>query len=445
MPDSTVMRAVEVIRRRLSCDAAQARAHLDRLAARYGVDLPEAAVAVLAMAAPSEVFDPATSPNGEAERYAERLARTERLGNLGWAEWDLTSDTVDWSDHLFEIFERERAAGPASLAAGGEYVHPDDVDRVGKAAQLLLGDAQPIDLTFRITVPSGVKYLRAVFEAERGLGGRARKVYGVIQDVTVFEAGHDRVRLADVEAKLVERQRSLQTEHRVVAALQQVIQPLPAGTIRCPGLRAAVRYQPAEETARVGGDWFDLVHLPGDRTLLAVGDVAGHGMSAAATMARLRHALAALAVTTTDPAELLEYLNRMACDDPSRPMATVAVARFDPQTSSVTWAQAGHPPPIMLTADGAAVLDRPAGMLVGAVRSARYATATTALAAGDTMLLFTDGLIERRGTFETDWLGPLLRTVNGSAELPLQELLARLEPANPDDDTCVLALRAVPR
>jgi serine phosphatase RsbU (regulator of sigma subunit) len=81
-------------------------------------------------------------------------------------------------------------------------------------------------------------------------------------------------------------------------------------------------------------------------------------------------------------------------------------------------------------------------MLVGALRTSVYATAITALAPGDTMLIYTDGLIERR-TYDSDWLGPVLRAVAGAAELPLGAVLARLQPASPDDDTCVLAMRAV--
>jgi len=385
-------------------------------------------------------------PKSTAKRTDEildRLARTERLGNLGWAEWDLTTDTVRWSDHLFEIFERDRADGPATLSQARRYIVLDDLGRADKAAQTLIGDGHPIDVTFRIAIPSGVRHIRAIFEVERGSDGRARTVYGILQDVSVFEAAaRDRARLADIEAESAELQASLQSEHRLVAALQQVIFPVPAGIVERPGLRAAVRYQPAEKVARVGGDWFDIVHLPGDRTLLAVGDVAGHGMPAAATMARLRHALSALAVTTDDPAQLLGYLNQMVCDDPTGPTATAAVARFDPETSSVTWAQAGHPPPVLLTGAGAAALERPEGMLVGAQRGSVYASAVTELAPGDTMLIYTDGLIERR-TYDSDWLGPVLRAVAGANDLPLDALLARLQPASPDDDTCVLALRAV--
>jgi hypothetical protein len=80
-------------------------------------------------------------------------------------------------------------------------------------------------------------------------------------------------------------------------------------------------------------------------------------------------------------------------------------------------------------------------MIVGARPDSTYETVTTTLAEGDTVLLYTDGLIERRGGYDSDWLGPLLRTVAGAGQVPVDTLIERLQPANPGDDTCVLALR----
>jgi serine phosphatase RsbU (regulator of sigma subunit)/PAS domain-containing protein len=379
----------------------------------------------------------------EERRYAVRLAQTERLGNLGWAEWDLQTNTIYWSEGMFEVYERALTSGPARLEVVSRAVHPDDIERVGEAIVAMLDNAQPMDLTYRILVGGRLKHVRSIFETSRDGKGRALKVYGITQDVTaVAAAERDRIRLADIEAELAERQRSLQTEHRLVAALQQVILPLPAGTIALPGLRVAVRYQPAEELTRVGGDWYDVVRLPRGRTLLAVGDVTGHGIRAAATMVRLRHTLAALAVTTSNPAKLLNLLNQLVRDDLAEPTATVVVATYDPATSSVTWAQAGHPPPVVLSGGAARALERPAGMLVGARPHTRYANARVILRPGDTMLLYTDGLVERRGQFETDWLAPVIEAVDGGGAVGLDELLERLQPANPDDDTCILGLRS---
>jgi len=374
----------------------------------------------------------------EQRRFAARLADTERLGKLGWGEWDMVTDHIEWSDGLLAIFERDGSDGPATLEDGVRYIHPEDAPRVAPVLESFFATGVPIDITYRIVVPSGIKHVQCRFEARRDPAGRVLRVHGLVVDVTARAAAE---RLADVEAELADRRRSQQVEHRLVTALQQIILPLPAGVLEPTGLRVAVRYQPAEEASRVGGDWYDVVALPDGRTLLAIGDVAGHGITAAATMARLRHSIAALAVTTSDPAELLGYLNVLVCDDDTEPTATVVIARFDSGVGTVTWAQAGHPPPIVVTPDGPAALARPGGMIVGARRDSAYENATVALAPGDTMLLYTDGLIERRDPPDDDWLGPLLGALRGTGALAVDQLLARLQPANPADDTCVLALR----
>jgi PAS domain-containing protein len=376
----------------------------------------------------------------EQRRFAARLADTERLGKLGWGEWDMVTGRIDWSDGLFAIFERSAADGPAPLDEALGYLHPQDAAAVTPVLTRFFETGDPVDVTFRIVLPSGrVKHVQCRLETSRDRGGQVLKAYGLVVDVTASAVA---ARVADVEAELAERRQRQRIEHRLVTALQRIILPLPAGVLEPPGLRVAVRYQPAEETSQVGGDWYDVVRLPGGRTLLTVGDVAGHGITAAATMARLRHSIAALAVTSTDPAELLGYLNVLVHDDASEPTATVVVVRFDPETSTATWAQAGHPPPIVVAGGGAAALARPAGMIVGARRDSAYENATVRLAPGDTMLLYTDGLIERRDADDDDWLGPLLRLLYDAGDLPVDRLVARLQPANPADDTCALALRA---
>ncbi|GIF72765.1 SpoIIE family protein phosphatase [Asanoa siamensis] len=381
----------------------------------------------------------------EERRLAARIAQTERLGRLGWGEWDLTTGGVYWSEGLYAIFRRDPESGPPTLDEAVAQLHPEDAPRIAPRLARVFEDGQSADLNYRILAEGQERHLRARFETVRDRTGRVLKVYGIVQDVTAREAAaRDRARLVDIEAELAERLRSQQTEHRLVTALQQIILPIPTGVLRLPGLDVAVRYLPAEVVSRVGGDWYDIVELPDGRSLLAVGDVAGHGITAAATMARLRHSVAALAVTSTEPGELLAYLNRIVHDDASEPTATVVVAHFDPETRELTWAQAGHPPPILVSGGTAAALTRPPGMIVGARPDSTYDTVTTTLAEGDTVLLYTDGLIERRGGYDSDWLGPLLRTVASTGQLPVDALIERLQPANPGDDTCVLALRPRP-
>ncbi|HEU5109101.1 MAG TPA: SpoIIE family protein phosphatase, partial [Micromonosporaceae bacterium] len=359
----------------------------------------------------------------EERRYATRLALTEKLGNLGWAEWDMTTDTVHWSDQLLAIFGRDATQEPVRLADLPALVVPEDLDRIERATAALFAGRTPMDVTFRIRVRDGVRHVRAVGEAAYDVRGRPVRAFGILRDVTAEEVS--------------------ETEHRLLAQLQEIILPLPDRPIDRPGLQVAVRYRPAEELTLLGGDWYDLVALPSGATLLAVGDVAGHGLAAAGTMTRLRHALAALAVTTSDPAALLGHLNRLAYDDPAEPTATVVVARYDPWSATVVWAQAGHPPPILVAPGAGRALPRPRGTMVGARRDTAYVNADIELPPEATLLLYTDGLIERRGE-DGDWAGPVLAALAGAEREPVTDLLARLRPANPDDDTCVLALRRLP-
>jgi len=257
-------------------------------------------------------------------------------------------------------------------------------------------------------------------------------------------------RLAEVERQLAEHRRSLAAEHEMAARLQQIILPLPEGPIDLPGLQVAVRYLPAGDVSLVGGDWYHAAALRDGSVLLAVGDVAGHGTTAATTMAQLRHALRALAVTTDDPAVLLGHLNRLTCElDRETPetAATAAVARFDPATRRLTWAQAGHPPLLLSRGGRTAPLGRPVGPMLGVVDDAGYASLDRELQAGDVLLLFTDGLVEHRRCSLDEGMAAVIAAVDETVatcpDRPLADLLDRLRRANPDDDTCILACRVL--
>ncbi|RSM44807.1 serine/threonine protein phosphatase, partial [Actinoplanes sp. ATCC 53533] len=265
-------------------------------------------------------------------------------------------------------------------------------------------------------------------------------------DVTAREAGARR--LAEVEQQLAEHRRSLHAEHELAARLQHIILPIPEGPVELPGVKVAVRYLPAGQESLVGGDWYHAAALRDGSVLLAIGDVAGHGTLAATTMAQLRYSLRALAVTTTDPAELLGYLNRITCDlDQERPetAATAIVARYEPALRRLTWAQAGHPPPLLSRGGRTRPLPRPAGPMLGVVEDASYECAELRLELGDVLLLYTDGLVEHRCRSLDEGLDAVIRTVDeavaAAPRQPLAELVSRLRQANPDDDTCILAVR----
>jgi serine phosphatase RsbU (regulator of sigma subunit) len=378
----------------------------------------------------------------DAVRLGERIARTERLGNLGWGEWDLVTDTVVWSDELYRIYERSPADGPLPRGESEALTLPEDGPIHRQAAEAF-GRGETVDVTTRIRIGDRIKHIRSVIDAERDHDGRPLKVYGIVQDVTVREVG--RAKLAEAEEQLREHQRSLAAEHRLAGQLQNIILPVPEAPVDLPGLQVAVRYLPAEQASRVGGDWYLATAADDGTVVLAVGDVAGHGMHAAATMAQLRHALATMVVTTTtDPADLLSHLNRLlSAKRATAGLATAVVARFDPSAMTLTWALAGHPAPLHTRRGVTTHLDEPHSTMLGVIRDPHYRNATVVLEADDLLLFFTDGLIEHRRHTIDEGLVPVVATLNrastaaGRPSLP--DLLAQLRRANPDDDTCILA------
>ena len=382
-------------------------------------------------------------PGGESER----VAGTERLGNLGWGEWDLVSGDIYWSAQLYRIYERDPRLGPLSRAESDALAVPGD-EPLRAAALEAFERNERIDVTTRVRIDGRIKHLRTVADAVRDAAGRPLRIYGIVQDVTQQETSAQR--LAEVERQLAEQGRTLAAEHELAGRLQRIILPIPDGPIELPGLKVALRYLPAARENLVGGDWYHAAELRDGSVLLAVGDVAGHGLQAATTMAQLRHALRGLAVTTGDPGVLLGHLNRLTCElerESPELSATAVVARFDPARQEIVWAQAGHPPPLLSRAGRTAPLARPAGPMLGVVDEAAYATARLDFRAGDVLLLYTDGLVEHRGRGLDEGLATAIATVDeavrASPQQPLAQLLARLRQANPDDDTCVLAARPV--
>ncbi len=233
--------------------------------------------------------------------------------------------------------------------------------------------------------------------------------------------------------------------HRhVTLELQRAILPLHDEPFDLPGLRAMVRYLPASSATRVGGDWYITAELPDGRVLLAIGDVAGHGLPAAAGMARLRGALAGLSITGAPPEQLVGWLNDLVRHVDDEHTASVIAGYFDPASRMLTWAQAGHPPPVLIRGLRARPLPQPDGILLGA-GSRGYATATVQLEPGDLLLLYSDGLVERRDRAVDEGLEILLQAVGQSTDpdLVIGTALAALGSTHAEDDTCVVALQVL--
>lgn len=266
--------------------------------------------------------------------------------------------------------------------------------------------------------------------------------------------GDNRARV--LEAELYTRSRELQEvnerlrqaharEREVALALQDAMLPAPhlAGHHR-----AAVRYRPAVGALNVCGDWYDLVEVPDSRMVVAVGDVVGHGLAAACVMGQLRSALSAASRVAAGPAQALEVLDLYARAVDGAESTTAASVHVDWRSHTLTYSSAGHPPPALLRRDGTvAFLDRATDPpLAARPEHVPRPQASLAFAGGDRLVLYTDGLVERRGADIDTGLGRLARSLNVNRALEPDRLadallLDLLPSAGATDDTALVVLR----
>ena len=226
-----------------------------------------------------------------------------------------------------------------------------------------------------------------------------------------------------------------QEDNKLATALQRtlLLEELP----KVPGVDLAARYLPSAEDV-VGGDWYDLVPLPGGRVAIVLGDVAGHGLSAAAITAQLRHALRAHLLRALGPAAALSGLNEVISQLLPGEMATAVIAELDPATGEVVVASAGHLPVLHATAGTAEYVMDGRGPALGVLDAAVYREARLQLAGDDRLLLYSDGLVERGRSGLSGGLDELQEAVAGGPVEPqalLDAVLAALNPPSTDDVT----------
>ncbi|MFD0402185.1 PP2C family protein-serine/threonine phosphatase [Kitasatospora sp. NPDC127121] len=383
-----------------------------------------------------------TARAGEAEQSA-LLRQAQRLARVAGFEECPADGRIRWSDGLHEIYGLPPDTDPVPLAQLARHAHPDDEPAIRRLLDTVQRRHRTASAVVRLAHQDGThRYTRVIAEPLLDDHGRLTGVRGAFHDVsaqhrTEVALGATRARLADSEQETADSE-------RLALRLQQALLPAAPPPLGPAGLRAAVRYRPAAQHDRVGGDWYDVLLLPDKRVLLTVGDVAGHGVGAATGMVALRHALRGLAVTGAGPARMLEWANTVALREPGQITATAVCVLIDPAVGELRWARAGHLPPILVGADGAQVLPLPHGVLLGALDGARYEEHTAHLPPGDVLVLYTDGLVERRDRPVEESVDQLIRAA-GAPGPDLERYLDRLlelSPADTDDDTCLIAVQS---
>jgi anti-sigma regulatory factor (Ser/Thr protein kinase) len=254
--------------------------------------------------------------------------------------------------------------------------------------------------------------------------------------------------IGDVTAQAVDRVHATARERSVAVALQDAFLSL---TVHSSEAVVGARYSSADSALRIGGDWYDAIERPDGRVFVTVGDTVGSGLAAAATMGHLRSSSGVTALQTTDPARVLQYVDEYAAHVPGAMMATVAIAVYEPRRRRVRYVCAGHPPPILVKPTGSIELlwGARSWPLAVDLDGERPPAASAAFPPGSTLLLYTDGLVERRGENLDAGLEQLVTSVRKNATLPVPLLLPALlddmgiEDGHVHDDVVVIALRSV--
>jgi sigma-B regulation protein RsbU (phosphoserine phosphatase) len=253
------------------------------------------------------------------------------------------------------------------------------------------------------------------------------------QDVALLQLVADRAALAG-------RARQSQADRAAALALQRSL--LPSRPPKVNGFDLAARYLPGHDLG-VGGDWFDVFMLPNGHLGTVVGDVSGHGLRAAAVMGRLRSALRAYALEWDDPAEVLTRLDRKIRHFEAGSLATIIYATVSPGRDRMTISTAGHLPPVIMEPDEEPrLLELPPDLPVGVGDTASRQSKGFDISPGTTVVLFTDGLVERRGEVIDEGLDRLRRLVRpGPAEDLCASIVAGMDIGDAEDDIAVVAMR----
>ncbi|MFK0285923.1 PP2C family protein-serine/threonine phosphatase [Streptomyces sp. NPDC090499] len=338
---------------------------------------------------------PASAEAGPARGSAP--APGSLLSRVGSAEWNLLTDEASWSGELFQILGRDPAASALTLDELPALVLDEDRPRLTAMVTDCLVDARPIDGEFRVLRPDGnVRTVHMMGEPVLDGDGGTASMWAVLRDVSELRLSQRTVR--ESRDTMQQHRRRAETEQRLAVELQEAVLPPGRGALRLPRrgpgtLDVAARHLPSGAGTLLGGDWYDALELSDGDTLLSVGDLTGHGVSVASGMTMLLGAVRGMAMAGTRPGQLMSLLNQLLDATVQPALGSAVCCRYRPATRTLTWAQAGHPAPLLFRDGTGCALSAPDGVLLGVTSGAGYGQAEVTLEPGDLLLLHTDGVV----------------------------------------------------
>jgi PAS domain S-box-containing protein len=395
--------------------------------------------------------DTATPPEDELADYEADHAQSSGslLSRVGSAEWNLLTDEVSWSDELYRILGRSPQNGPMSLDELPSIVFAEDQVLLTALVTDCLVDGRPIDSEFRMVRADGrVRTVHMMGEPVLDADGSTASMWAVLRDVSELRRTQRAVH--DKRDSLERRQHFAQTERRLAVELQEAVLPPWRGSLQFPldgpaALDVYAHYLPSTNRALIGGDWYDALQLPGGESLLSVGDLTGHGVTATSSMAMLLGALRGMAVAGISPGPLMAHLNHLLGAAAQPALGSAVCCRYDPAGRTLSWAQAGHPAPLLFRDGAGRALTPPDGVLLGATSGAVYEQAEVQLLPGDLLVLHTDGLTrpgaaEERETERLLALAPRFTEARDAQEC-VRTIIEEFGEHDREDDACVMVAR----
>jgi PAS domain S-box-containing protein len=402
----------------------------------------------------------------EAEAVTRRLEAIQRVTDATLASLGLDELLGELAARISEVLSADSVAFVLSDEQGGYVVRaasgveatvgsPAGADAAAAFAERVLatGEAVVVDA---VATDEGLDAVQLGQPVSSLLGVPLRadgRMLGALHVGTLFErrfTDEDASLLqlaADRAAMAIQRARLFEREHDIAQRLQRSL--LPERLPLLPGISLSACYLPGGAGTQVGGDWYDAIPLPGGRLALVIGDVAGRGIEAASTMGQLRSALRAYALEQVDPGAIAQRLNAFVHSLNWETMVTLLLVVVDPATSTIRYANAGHPPPLVMSPDGTTrYLEGGRSVPLGAVEAPTFEEAEEDLEPGATLLLYTDGLVELPGERLDEGFARLAAAAAGASGADLERLCQGvigdvLGAGGSDDDATLLALRSV--
>ena len=376
----------------------------------------------------------------QLERSQRMQNQAERLSRVGSWELDLESGAIRASEHLLDMLEIEAAelSGMTHADVIARVVDPQDRALALATVDAAIRENEPFELELRLLSIAGKERWALVrAEISEDADGDRVTLQGFVQDTT------ERRRAAAVITSAAAAREVAAREHEIADDLQRRM--LPSRTFTSAHLEVGTYYRAGEKGVRVGGDWYDAIDLGGGRVALMVGDVTGRGIAAANLMGQLRAAVHAYARLDLPPSDLLELLDALVCELGEDRLVTGIYGVYDPLESEFRYANAGHPPPVIALpgeAAGQRLADASAPPL--GVGGGHFEEHCVSLPPGAVIVLYTDGLVERRDHALDEGIDSLAAHIRAGTE-PISnltdELALLLTPDGGEDDVAILTAR----